>query len=113
MPGFGGGPGSPAGVPNVARSLPAVRNFQGGAGPVFEYPFTISGVTKDSSGAALGGCRVVLYRTADDSIAAQTISDGSGNYSFSASSSLTHYVVAYKAGAPDVTGATVNTLVGT
>lgn len=43
----------------------------------------------------------------------QTVSDASGNYSFSVGSGLQYWIVDYKAGAPDVAGATVNTLVGT
>lgn len=92
--------------------MPAVRSFADGTAPCFEYPFAIVGVTKDSTGAALASCRVVLFRTADDSIAAQTVSDGSGNYRVDASPAIAHYAVAYKAGAPDVSGVTINTLVG-
>jgi hypothetical protein len=73
----------------------------------------ISGVTKDSSGAALAGCTVSLYRTSDDVLMEKTNSDGSGAYRFSAVGlSETYYVVAYKAGSPDVAGTTVNTLTG-
>jgi hypothetical protein len=72
----------------------------------------ITGVTKDSAGAALGNCVVQLFRTSDDQIVEETTSDGSGNYRFlTATPQYKHYVVAYKAGAPDVTGATVNTVV--
>lgn len=112
MPGRGGGPGSPAGVPNVARSMPTVRNFQGGSGPMFEYPYAISGVTRDSAGTALGDCTVTLHRTNNDTVAARGVSDGSGNFRLDASNTLTHYLVAYKTGAPDREGTTVNTLVG-
>jgi hypothetical protein len=100
------------GVPNVAGSLPAVRNFADGTAPYFELASVITGVTRDSTGAALGSCPLVLFRTADNSIAALTTSDASGAYRIEASPALTHYLVAYKAGAPDVAGTTVNTLVG-
>lgn len=103
---------SPNGVPNVPKAMPTIRSFANGDAPSFEYPFAIIGVTKDSTGAALGSCRVVLFRTVDDSIAAQTVSDASGNYRVDASPAIAHYAVAYKAGAPDVSGVTVNTLVG-
>jgi hypothetical protein len=74
----------------------------------------VFGVTKDSTGAALGTCAVDLFRTADDVVMDRTVSDASGNYEFrSASLSTAYYVVAYRAGAPDVAGTTVNTLVGT
>jgi hypothetical protein len=74
----------------------------------------IFGVTKDSAGAVLASCTVSLYRTLDDMLFEKVISDGSGNYAFSAIGlSEQYYVVAYKAGSPDVAGTTVNTLVGT
>jgi hypothetical protein len=73
----------------------------------------IFGITKDSTGAALGSCDVHLFRTIDDVEVDQVVSDASGNYEFrSASLSTAYYVVAYKAGAPDVSGTTVNTLAG-
>lgn len=73
----------------------------------------IFGVTKDSTGAALGSCIVDLFRTADDKLMDSVVSDGSGNYEFrSASLSTAYYVVAYKTGAPDLAGTTVNTLIG-
>jgi len=74
------------------------------------HTFIISGVTKDSTGAVLPACTVDLFRTADDVFVATTTSDGSGNYSFSLAGGGTYYLVAYKAGAPDVAGTTVNTL---
>lgn len=73
----------------------------------------IFGVTLDSTGTALPGCIVHLFQTADDKFIDQAVSDGSGNYEFrSPSLSTAYYVVAYKAGSPDVVGATINTLVG-
>ena len=75
--------------------------------------FTISGVTKDSSGNPLANCVVHLFRTGDDSAVAKTTSDGSGNYSFTLGDNAGNfYVVAYLPGAPDVAGVTVNTLIG-
>lgn len=101
---------SSPGVPNTL-ALPAVRSFGEPSAP-FEYPSAITGTAKDSTGAALAGCTLVLFRTADNSIAAQGVSDGSGNYSLGASQAVTHYITAYKAGSPDVAGTTVNTLTG-
>lgn len=92
--------------------LPTVRGFINGDTSVYVYPFAITGVTKDSTGAPLGSCPVVLFRTADNSVAAQTTSDGSGNYRVDASPAIPHYAVAYKAGSPDVAGTTKNNLVG-
>lgn len=100
-----------AGVPNTP-AMPAVRSFQSGDSPSFEYPYSISGITRDSAGTPLGSCLVKLFRTSDDSLVHQTVSDANGNYKIPASQALQHYVVAYLAGAPDVEGTTVNTLVG-
>lgn len=75
--------------------------------------WTLSGITKDSTGAALAGCTVSLYRTTDDRLMEKVISDGSGAYRFSTIGlSETYYVVAYKPGSPDVAGTTRNDLVG-
>lgn len=74
----------------------------------------VSGVTKDSAGAVLGGCTVKLFRTADDIEVQESLSDGSGNYAFQPvnNGNGPYYVVAYKAGSPDVAGTTVNTVLG-
>lgn len=81
--------------------------------PIFEERnFTIVGVTKDSTGAALGNCTVNLFSTATNTLAQTTISDASGNYSFVVDKTQLWYIVSYKAGAPDVAGTTVNTLAG-
>lgn len=70
----------------------------------------ITGTTKDSTGAALASCVVQLFRTLDDQIMFESVSDGAGAYELTALGSGPFYVVAYKAGAPDVAGTTVNTL---
>jgi hypothetical protein len=96
-------------------------NMAGGTGPFIPdlpptlgHSLVISGVTKDSAGAVLGSCAVDLFTTADDVIQGRTVSDAStGAYSFSAGGGRTYYIVAYKAGSPDVAGTTVNTLVVT
>jgi len=111
MPPFAGNRGT-LGVPSTKTLVP-VRSFRGIPimGP--DQHFTITGVTRDSTGAALGSCVVDLFRTVDDSVAGRTVSDASGNYKIEATPALTHYAVAYKAGSPDVAGTTVNTLVST
>ena len=88
--------------------------------PKSNKAFLIAGTTKNSAGVALGGCTVDLFTTqgggasADDALYATTVSDATtGAYAFSVpSNGWTFYAVAYKAGAPDVAGTTVNTLVG-
>ena len=74
--------------------------------------FTITGVTRDSTGNVVVSCVVHLFATATDVEAGQTTSDaGTGVYAFTLGSGVgTYYVVAYKAGSPDIAGTTVNTL---
>ena len=75
-------------------------------------PPSISGITKNSAGTALGSCTVKLYATATDLVLQTVISDPStGAYTFYLALNIPCYVVAYKVGAPDVGGTTVNTLV--
>ena len=92
-----------------------------GTGPAFNFVSRpgafgskhIRGVTRDSGGAALASCTVKLFRTSDDFLIATTTSDGSGNYDFPVQNdNATYYVVAYKSGAPDVSGTTTNSLAG-
>jgi len=101
--------------PVSSKGIGGVKSFmtQDGANPYFpERNFTITGVTRDSTGAALGNCVVMLYRTDQMNMVQMINSDASGNYSFTVDKTLQWYVTAYKAGAPDVAGATVNTLAG-
>ena len=77
----------------------------------FKGSFTISGTTKDSAGAALGSCAVHLYQTGSDIEIGETVSDGSGLFSFTLGNNSGYfYIVAYLPGSPDVAGTTVNTL---
>lgn len=71
----------------------------------------ITGVTRDSTGTILGSCMVDLFRTVDDVKVDSYTSDATtGVYTLSAVGPGPFYVVAYKSGAPDVAGTTVNTL---
>lgn len=80
--------------------------------PLFsDRNFKISGITRDSLGNPLANCIVDLFYTADDTKAATVESDATGAFSFSVGPNLSCYIVAYKAGSPDVAGTTVNTLV--
>ena len=76
--------------------------------------YKITGITRDSAGAVLGNCVVHLFRTSDDVEVDQVNSDASGNFTFTTgvSPANTQYIVAYKAGSPDVSGTTLNTLTG-
>ncbi len=77
--------------------------------------YTISGVTRDSTGATLDSCVVDIFDTVTNNFLATTVSDTNGNYSIGVNGSpaARFYAVAYKAGSPDVEGTTVNTLVST
>ena len=101
------------GIPNVPQSMTPVRSFSDTPFPSLQYGYTIAGTMKDSTGVALAGCTVKLYRTTNDTVSGIVVSDGSGNYKIAASSELRHYLVAYLPGSPDVAGTTVNTIVGT
>src|SRR4051812_45632287 len=106
--------GARAMMPGPNMMLPAPRGIvQTGAAPIFSFPYDIIGVTYDSTGLALPGCKVQIYRTGDDSYVSETTSDSSGNYAIPAWNMFTHYLVAYLPGSPDVAGTTVNTLTGT
>lgn len=73
----------------------------------------ISGYTRDSAGSVLGNCVVDLFRTVDDLRLDTGTSDANGYYQFrTAVPAEMYFVVAYKAGAPDTAGTTVNTLIG-
>lgn len=72
-------------------------------------------MTKDSAGAVLTSATVKLFRTTTDEKLLEVVSDAvTGVYEFNLNQSgWAHYVVVYKAGAPDVAGTSVNTLVAT
>lgn len=95
-----------------AGQLGSPRLLRGGI-PLPAIYLRIFGITKDSAGSPLAACAVRLFRTVNDSLADVLISGADGSYEFrSASLSTAYYVIAYKAGAPDVAGTTVNILVG-
>ena len=93
------------GIPKFSRIFPS--GFPSG-----KVVLHILGVTKDSTSTPLGGVTVSLFLTSTNALLGTTISDGSGNYDFPLFTPVgPFYVVAYKAGSPDVAGTTVNTLV--
>jgi len=72
----------------------------------------ISGVTVDQFWQPLGGCRVLAFTTATNTLIGQTTSDPvTGAYSLPVPRGVTHFLVAYKVGSPDLSGTTVNTLI--
>lgn len=70
----------------------------------------LSGVSRDSTGATLGNCQVLVFRNEDRSLVAETTSDASGNWSVSLLKGGPFFLVEYKAGSPDVFGTSPNNL---
>jgi hypothetical protein len=98
------------GVPNTARNV--VLAFKDQSTADAQPNFLISGITKDATGAPLGNCDVHLFRTSDDLEVGQTVSDPTGAFAFYVAPGVQFYCVAYKAGSPDVSGTTLNTVTG-
>jgi hypothetical protein len=76
--------------------------------------YRIAGVTRDANGNPLAGCSVAVFYTGTDKIYTKVVSDAGGNWTALVPDTTTRfYAVTYKAGSPDVSGTTVNTLTGT
>lgn len=74
---------------------------------------TITGTTRDSSGAALGSVSLKLFRADTGQLVQTLTSDGSGNYTTNpVGPGLLYQIDAYKSGSPDVAGTSLNTLTG-
>lgn len=113
-----GKPGSPIPLGYGRGLCSGVADFYHADEKLKLRDYVVNGVTKDSTGAVLGLCNVEIYETTDaqNRMVGMTVSDASGNYSISVNgpdTGMTFFAVAYKAGAPDVAGTTVNTLQGT
>lgn len=76
--------------------------------------FRIAGITRDSTGAALGNCVVDMFRTSDGVKLYSVTSDANGVFEFlyGGQPPNAYQLVAYKSGSPDVAGVTINTLTG-
>lgn len=90
-----------------------ISPFAAGRLPMPQQPkLTLSGVTRDSTGAALGNVSLEVFR-ADGTLASRTTSDGSGNYVTDPVGLGTLYQIdAYLPGSPDRAGTTLNNLQG-
>lgn len=75
----------------------------------------IKGVTKDSVGATIANAIVQGFVTSTDAYVGEVTSGEDGTYTLGTETiaGVQHYLVAYKAGSPDVAGTTVNTLTST
>lgn len=102
-----------------------LQNQEYGSGFQFE-PFScaeygspqnrfIKGICKDASSAVVANATVQAFRTSDDLYVGEGVSRNDGSYDCPVAtvSGVNHYLVAYKSGSPDITGATVNTLTST
>lgn len=98
-----------SGVPFTTSSIGA-KSFNENV-PIFEERnYTITGVSRDATGIALGSCVVKLFNTTTDVLIQAQTSDASGNFSFTIDKNLICYLVCYKDGTP-VFGTSKNTLV--
>jgi hypothetical protein len=75
----------------------------------------IKGITKDSGGTAISDVTVQAFRTVDDVYLGQDVSRTDGTYTCPTDvvAGTQCYLVAYKAGSPDIAGTTVNTITPT
>jgi hypothetical protein len=76
--------------------------------------YAIQGITRDAEGNPIAEFTVFLFNvTSGTPVLEQTAtSDGSGLYSFTVIQGQTYWVVEYKSGTPDMTGATADNLTG-
>jgi hypothetical protein len=111
--------GSGTGVGLFTNSLDASRPIWDwyawllGSAAMGQKHHSISGITLNSAGAVVGSATVILFRTADDTKLDEVTSDPTtGAFTVtSPEDAVTCYLVSYQAGSPDITGATVNTIV--
>lgn len=84
-------------------------------GPGCQFKNRIKGSCVDSSDVAVANATVQAFVTSSDAYAGEGISRDDGTYEVlvEQATSTPHYLVAYKVGAPDVAGTTVNTLLPT
>jgi hypothetical protein len=75
-------------------------------------PVFVTGQCVDNTGAILANAVVLGFRQSDNLFVGRTTSDANGNYSLgSPYPGVSHFIVAYLAGSPDVAGTTVNNLI--
>lgn len=84
-------------------------------GPGCQFKNRIAGTCLDASEVAVAGAIVQGFVTATDAYVGEVQSANDGTYQLMTEqlTSTAHYLVAYKAGAPDTAGTTVNTLLPT
>lgn len=71
-----------------------------------------NGFSRDASGGVIAGVTVKCMLTATDTKQSEAVSDANGLFVVSTSEAGGHYLIFYKTGTPDISGTTVNTLLG-
>lgn len=71
-----------------------------------------NGFTRDASGGVIPGVTAKLFLTATDVKQSETVSGADGSFIVSTAEAGSHFLVFYKSGTPDISGTTVNTLIG-
>lgn len=110
-PGIVGMPGKRFGAarPNLAGTITVqAKPFRSQLGTL---NMMLAGVSRDSTGAPLAECQVLIFRTEDRSFVGETMSDINGNWSISMMKGGPFFFVEYKVGTPDVFGTSLNTRV--
>lgn len=69
------------------------------------------GITRDSYGSPLGGCTVRCFRSSTDELVSKVVSDANGYYVATTPYAEGHYLTIHKTGPPDVSGASIETLI--
>jgi hypothetical protein len=100
---------------------PTVMPYRGGYedfscdGPGCQFKNRIKGTCVDSSDVPVASAIVQGFVTATDAYVGEVTANTDGTYELMTEqlTSTAHYLVAYKAGSPDIAGTTVNTLLPT
>lgn len=118
------GPSFLSGSPSSPMTMFGEDSAFGGASLAFDLPTFgegtqstkfLKGTCKDSVDAVVANATLEAFRTVDNVMVGQATSFADGTYIISTDNpvSAQHYIVAYKAGSPDISGTTVNTLTPT
>ena len=71
-----------------------------------------NGFSRDASGGVIAGVTVKCMLTSTDTKQSEAVSDANGLFVVSTAEAGGHYLIFYKTGTPDISGTTVNTLLG-